>query len=107
MHESEARFRLLADALDTQVQFRTQELQRRNTEITRQSERLPDLSGRLLLIQDQERRRIARELHDSAGQTLAALGMNLAQIAADAEHDPAQLAKDVKDAQDLVQHLTQ
>jgi PAS domain S-box-containing protein len=107
LHESEARFRLLADALDTQVQFRTQELQRRNAEITQQSERLRDLSGRLLLIQDHERRRIARELHDSAGQTLAALGMNLAQIAADAKHDPAQLAKDVKDAQDLVQHLTQ
>ena len=34
--ESEARFRLLADALDTQVQFRTQELQRRNAEILHQ-----------------------------------------------------------------------
>ena len=80
LHESEARFRLLADALDTQVQFRTQELQRRNAEILHQSERLRDLSGRLLLIQDQERRHIARELHDSAGQTLVALGMNLAQL---------------------------
>lgn len=39
LHESEARFRLLSDALDTQVQFRTQELQRRNAEILRQSER--------------------------------------------------------------------
>src|SRR3984893_8602603 len=78
LHESEARFRLLADALDTQVQFRTQELQRRNAEILHQSERLRDLSGRLLLIQDEERRHIARELHDSAGQTLVALSMNLA-----------------------------
>jgi PAS domain S-box-containing protein len=107
LHESEARFRLLADALDTQVQFRTQELQRRNAEILHQSERLRDLSGRLLLIQDEERRHIARELHDSAGQTLVALGMNLAQLAEDAKHNPAQLAKDVKEAQDLVQHLTQ
>ena len=107
LHDSEARFRLLADALDTQVQFRTQELQRRNAEILHQSERLRDLSGRLLLIQDEERRHIARELHDSAGQTLAALGMNLAQLAEDAKHNPAQLAKDVKDTQDLVQNLTQ
>ena len=107
LHESEARYRLLADALDTQVQFRTQELQRRNAEILHQSERLQDLSGRLLRMQDEERRHIARELHDSAGQTLAALGMNLAQLAEDAKHNPAQLAKDVKDAQDLVQHLTQ
>jgi PAS domain S-box-containing protein len=105
--ESEARFRLLADALDTQVQFRTQELQRRNAEIFHQSERLRDLSGRLLVIQDEERRHIARELHDSAGQTLVALGMKLALLTKDAKHNPAQLAKDVKDAQDLVQHLTQ
>ena len=33
LHESEQRFRTLADALDTQVQFRTQELRRRNAEI--------------------------------------------------------------------------
>jgi PAS domain S-box-containing protein len=107
LRESEARFRLLADALDTQVQFRTEELQRRNAEILQQSERLRDLSGRLLLIQDQERRHIARELHDSAGQTLVALGMNLARLAEDAKHNPAQLANDLEEAQDLVQHLTQ
>jgi PAS domain S-box-containing protein len=107
LHESEERFRLLADALDTQVQFRTQELRRRNAEILHQSERLRDLSGRLLLIQDEERRHVARELHDSAGQTLAALGMNLARLAEDAKHNPAQLVQDVKDVQDLVQHLTQ
>jgi PAS domain S-box-containing protein len=107
LHESEARFRLLADALDTQVQFRTQELQRRNAEIIHQSERLRDLSGKLLLIQDRERRHIARELHDSAGQTLVALGLTLAQVAEDAKHNPAQLAKGIQDAQDLVQHLTQ
>jgi signal transduction histidine kinase len=107
LHESEARFRLLADALDTQVQFRTQELRRRNAEILQQSEQVRDLSGRLLLIQDQERRHIARELHDSAGQTLAALAMNLARLSPDAKHEPAQLAKTVEEAQALVQHLTQ
>jgi PAS domain S-box-containing protein len=35
------------------------------------------LSGRVLTLQDEERRRIARELHDSLGQYLAALKMNL------------------------------
>jgi len=38
---------------------------------------LRDLSGRLLQIQDAERRRIARELHDTTGQNLAALSMHL------------------------------
>lgn len=35
------------------------------------------LSGRLLKVQDEERRRIARELHDSLGQLLSSLKMNL------------------------------
>jgi PAS domain S-box-containing protein len=99
LRESEERYRTLADALETQVQFRTQELERRNSE-------LRDLSGRLLESQDMERRHIARELHDSAGQTLAALGMHLARIREDAKKNPAQLAKDVQAAEKLVQHLS-
>jgi PAS domain S-box-containing protein len=43
----------------------------------RAEESLRLLSGRLLQMQDEERRRIARELHDSAGQMLAALNMKL------------------------------
>jgi PAS domain S-box-containing protein len=35
-----------------------------------------ELSGRLLQLQDEERRRVARELHDGVGQLLAALSMN-------------------------------
>jgi PAS domain S-box-containing protein len=107
LYESEQRFRELADALETQVQFRTQELRRRNAEIVQQSDQLRDLSGRLMFVQDQERRRIARELHDSAGQNLAALGMSLARIADDAKRDPKQVSKSIKEAQDLVQDLTQ
>jgi len=47
-----------------------------NTDVTegkRAEESLRSLSGRLLTLQDEERRRIAHELHDSAGQTLVAL----------------------------------
>jgi PAS domain S-box-containing protein len=98
LRESEERYRTLADALDTQVQFRTRELERRNSE-------LRELSGRLMESQDVERRHIARELHDSAGQTLAALGMSLAQLAQDAKNNPAQ-AQGIADAESLVQHLS-
>src|SRR3984957_754710 len=80
LRESEERYRTLADALDTQVQFRTQELERRNSE-------LRDLSALLLGSQDAERRHIARELHDSAGQTLTALDLQLTQIRENAEKD--------------------
>jgi len=40
-----------------------------------------ELSARLLQVQDQERRRIARELHDGVGQLLTAIGMNASTIA--------------------------
>ena len=100
LRESEERYRTLAGALDTQVQFRTQELVRRNSE-------LRDLSGRLLESQDVERRHIARELHDSAGQTLTALAMQLARVSEDAKKHPGYLPKDVQDAQELVQQLSQ
>ncbi|MBI5799783.1 MAG: PAS domain S-box protein [Verrucomicrobia bacterium] len=45
---------------------------------------LVQLSGRLLRAQDDERRRLARELHDSTAQSLAALAMNLAVLGRDA-----------------------
>lgn len=54
-----------------------------NRDITSQKEAelsLQRLSVRLLQLQDEERRRIARELHDSTGQTLAALVIHLSAI---------------------------
>jgi PAS domain S-box-containing protein len=39
-----------------------------------------ELSARLRQVQDEERRRIARELHDGVGQLLSAVGMNVAQV---------------------------
>jgi signal transduction histidine kinase len=43
-------------------------------------EELRDFSRRLYQSQDEERRRIARELHDSTGQKLAALEINLSRV---------------------------
>ena len=42
---------------------------------------LRELSARSLRLQDEERRRFARDLHDSTGQTLVALKMCLASLA--------------------------
>jgi two-component system NarL family sensor kinase len=62
--------------IEGSVRERTRELHEKNTEIAGQAGQLRELSTRLLKVQDEERRRIARELHDSAGQELAALSMN-------------------------------
>jgi PAS domain S-box-containing protein len=105
--QAEENYRRLADTLDAEVRLRTRELEQRNVEVVRQSEQLRDLSSRLLRSQDEERRRLARELHDSAGQILTALGINLARVAQHADQIPAHLAKDADDSLRLVQQLTQ
>jgi PAS domain S-box-containing protein len=50
------------------------------TAAKRAEEELRRLSGRLLRSQDEERRRIARDLHDSTGQNLVALATMLGQL---------------------------
>src|SRR3984885_1023596 len=52
----------------------------RTAELNAANEGLRELSGRILQLQDEERRRIARELHDSVGQLLAAISMNMAVV---------------------------
>ena len=44
------------------------------------------LSGRLLQLRDDERRRLARDLHDSLGQILTAVKMNLSFLGRDTSH---------------------
>jgi signal transduction histidine kinase len=77
--------------LDNRVKERTAELERSN-----QTLRL--LSVRLLRAQDEERRKIARELHDSAGQYLAAVSMALARIQNDAKDLPVPLTDKLDEA---------
>src|SRR5579862_9653173 len=62
----EEQLRALAEELESKVQSRTLQLR--------------ELSARLLEAQDEERRRIARDLHDSVGQVVTALSLSLAVI---------------------------
>jgi PAS domain S-box-containing protein len=107
LKRAEEKYRTLAETLDAEVRVRTSELEKRNIEVIQQSEQLRDLSGRLMQAQDEERRRIARELHDSAGQLLTALGINLARIAQRAKENASPVSKEANDSQQLVQQLSQ
>jgi signal transduction histidine kinase len=64
--------------LELRVQERTKELSER-------TEQVRELSAKLLSLQDEERRRLARELHDSTGQMLAAMKMVLDEMRIEAK----------------------
>jgi signal transduction histidine kinase len=68
---------------------------------------LRQLSNRLLQLQDEERRRIARELHDSTAQSLSALEMNVSLLAPLANDDRTRriVSETRRIAQDCCQEL--
>lgn len=61
-----------------------------------------ELSGRLLQLQDEERRRVARDLHDGVGQLLAALSMSAAIVAREKEKLSADAARCVEGNSGLI-----
>jgi signal transduction histidine kinase len=50
------------------------------TDVKRAEESLARLNARILQLQDEERRRIARELHDTTAQNLLAISLNAARL---------------------------
>jgi PAS domain S-box-containing protein len=67
--------------------------------------RRADEGLRLMKAQDQERRHIARELHDTAGQTLAVLGMSLTQLMNKLGRVAPDLLKEGQEVEQLVRQL--
>jgi len=87
------------EQLDARVKDRTSELDHAQ-------ERLRMLSARLLQLQDNERRRIARELHDTAGHILVALNLNLAPVEEELRRSNSELARLVTESLRLIEELS-
>jgi two-component system NarL family sensor kinase len=87
LERAEDELRKAQGDLERQVQERTEELQntllasREEANVHRRTEeKLRELSLTVLRIQDEERRRVARDLHDTVGQTLTALKITLSAL---------------------------
>src|SRR5580700_7834105 len=69
------------------------------------TEQLRHLSAIVISLQDEERRRIARELHDSAGQYLAAIEMNLSGLSQNRDLDES-VSRQISDSLDMANRCT-
>jgi signal transduction histidine kinase len=85
--KAEEELRRAHDQLEERVRQRTVELSQAlarlesEIEVRKETEeQLRHLSVRLMTLQDEERRRIARELHDTTGQTLVALKITIGSV---------------------------
>jgi len=68
---------------------------------------LHSLSGEILRVQDQERRKMARDLHDTSGQELAILVMSLRHLADHLEKPDADVRDALVDAAQLAQKVNE
>jgi PAS domain S-box-containing protein len=103
----EAQIRNANERLEERVRYRTAELEQRNNDLVEQGELVRKLSGRLLQVRDEERRRLARKLHDSVGQLLAAMSMNNFHVAREKENLSPWAKACLEQNADLVTQLAQ
>lgn len=89
--------------LESRIVASASRLRATNAELQKQIRARERLAGRLLTLQDEERRRIGRELHDSTAQNLVALDMNLAQLTRAGEPHSDECTRILADSRALVE----
>lgn len=100
------------ERLEQRVEERTADLAASRQALERSEEQLHTLTGRILTAQEEERRRIARDLHDDVNQRLALLMLDLQRIerqvgslSAEAQDGVRNVLKGLEDLSDDVRYM--
>jgi signal transduction histidine kinase/ABC-type uncharacterized transport system substrate-binding protein len=103
-----ARLQLLAGIFASALELRRAEVAASESAL-----HIRDLAGRLMIAQEEERRRIARDLHDDVNQELAALSIALSAVGARLPSDRSDLREEIArlqaraaDASEAIRHLS-
>ena len=75
-------------------------------DLHRKTRQLEALNAKMTLLQEEERRRIARDLHDSVGQLLAAISMNHATVQLESSRLSARAAQCLQENADMVEEVS-
>lgn len=107
-----AEHKRLRQELEQHVQARTAELQSKNVQLLEEVKKREDaetslrtLTRQLMLIRDEERRRVAHELHESTAQVLASLAMNLSVLGESDRIENTRESKLIAESASLVESL--
>jgi signal transduction histidine kinase len=95
----------VSHALSKQQLEMERNFRERTAELQATNEKLHNLSARLLRLRDDERRRLARELHDSVGQLVVAIGMNIHKVKAQSHKLDAAGARAVAENQAMLEQI--
>lgn len=87
--------------LEARIEERTRQLQDSHREIERKEASRRHLLKKILMVQEEERRRVARELHDETTQSILALVMRLEAAAAIPDGEVGRIKQMLSDARNL------
>jgi len=75
-------------------------------DLHRKTRQLEALNAKMTMLQEEERRRIARDLHDSVGQLLAAISMNYSAVQSESEKLSTRAAQCLQESAGMVEEVS-